>query len=823
MRKLAGSDKALRKFISKQDLVYKQPPSCWQDGFVLGNGSLGAVFYAPEALEWLVNKTDVIDGRIQGVKRIIPRAEADRMVRQGAKAGDFERAERGEPAPEGIGPKTCCRLVMDLGMTAGAGTRSGLPAVHSRLGLYDATLTVDLDKHLCHPKVESMVHAEEDLLAIRVTNVSSIVSFNTRMFFSRPEDIELPEPRLWQEGDRLLLQMELPESGGYVAGLEVVPRPTLAYRQSVLAHIRNKYHPPLIGTVSAAVRGRYGILTVGGDFDLFLTVVSDRDAADPATEVRRRLDQAVAVEYAKMVGAHCAWWHEFWGRSRVELGDKTLDQLFYRSLYALGCAYRKAPLSGLLGLCYGPSVGPLQISPWTGDYHHDLNVECPMFPVHVLNHSELFDAYLDTYHEFLPEARRLAREVWGAKGAHFDMCFNARGRSIVGGVGIYRYFYGGSYVALMHCQHWRSRRDLDRMRRRTYPFLKEILAFYQDLMIRGGDGRFHLDPGHACELDVMNTADPVQVIAMLKVCLETAIEATQVLGCDAELGAAWTDLLQHLPEYPQGVDANGREVVLDGTGIPADHHVGQAGCLHPVYPCGEVDEFADSATLALYNRTLDSVLDKTAQISYANDHGYHYQCVWQCFFRGMTALRLGRVAEFWDFYLPMFLRTYVKPNGLVSHDACLVAPSAKSEQNLAAIPERTLLDVGEAMPVFEPWCGHAGGTTPNPEAKALAVSLIEGSADYLTMITECLLQSHNGIIRVFPAWKAEQPAAFTNLIAEGDVHVAASMKQGQVEFIKLTKGENCRLTSVKIKSPWTGKLEMHTFPANGCLMLKANA
>src|SRR5450759_3177000 len=128
MNNLAGNDKELRKFMSRQDVVYEKPPACWQDGFVLGNGSLGAVFSGPAALEWLVNKTDIIDARTRGVKRILPRDEADRMVASGASADDFERAERGEPGPEGIGPKSCCRLAMDLGMTAGAGTRSALPS-----------------------------------------------------------------------------------------------------------------------------------------------------------------------------------------------------------------------------------------------------------------------------------------------------------------------------------------------------------------------------------------------------------------------------------------------------------------------------------------------------------------------------------------------------------------------------------------------------------------------------------------------------------------------------------------------------------------------
>lgn len=792
-----------REFISRHDLTREKPPSCWQDGMTMGNGSLGVVFYAPQALEWVVNKTDVIDGRVQGVKRIIPPDEAARMVAAGATAADFENAERGDAAPAGAGPKTCCCLTMDLG-TGSGGARSATPEIHSRLSLHDATLHLELDKHLCHPRVEAFVRADEDMVAMRVTNVSPIVGYGTRFFFSRPEDVELPAPELWQEENRLMMRMQMPEGVSYVVGLTAVPRPSVAYRKDVLLRIRSQYRQPETGNVHVAVCGRYGILDVGGDFDLFLTVATSRDGADPAAMVRARLDKALAADYGDIRKAHNAWWADFWRRSRVGIGGGEREHLFYHSLYALACSYRKAPLSGLLGLCYGPGVGPLQISPWNGNLTLDLNVQCPFLPVQVLNHSELFDAYLDAYHEYLPEARRVAKEVWGVEGAQFGINTNALGRSITGGVGHYRYFFAGSYVAFMHCLSWKFNRDVERLRERVYPFLKEVLAFYRAIMVRGQDGRYHLHPAHACELDIMDVRDPVQTISMLRVCLQTAIEAAGELGeQDASLVDGWNDLLANLPGYPRGVDGQGREVVCDGVGVPADHHVGQAGCLHPVYPCGEVDEFTDPATLALYNRTLDSVVDKTAQVSYAAETGWYYQCVWQCFFRAMTALRLGRTKEFHEHYLPMFWRAYVKPNRLVSHDAVVIADPAKTEANLANIPDETLQDVGARMPKFEPWCGHAGGASANPEAKAFAVALIEASGDYLTLITECLLQSHGGVIRVFPAWSED--AAFSGLVAEGHVEVSALRRDGEVRQICLKRLPG-GVTRIRIKSPWSGKI-----------------
>lgn len=810
------------RFISQFDLIYETPPTDWPDGFLQGNGSLGAVYFAPDALHWIINKTDVLDGRGPEVKHILPPDEAERMIRAGAKGHDFNCAELGAPPPAGIGPKSCGRLVMDLGASRGGAWHGGLPAVRSRLGLYDATVQVALDKHLYHPRVTSFVRADEDMLVIRVRDVSPMVNPVTTIHFSRPEDIQLATPELAVEQGRLMLAMpEMPEAYPYVTGIQVIPRPSKAYRDTLLPKIREKYRAPELGTVQVSVQGRLGVIRVSGDFDLLLTVATTRDTPDPRREVHQRLDRAAATDVEVLHQRHAEWWADYWRKSWVELGDKAQEQLFYLSLYALGCTYRRGPMPGILGLAYGPWLGNIQTSPWGGGLANDLNIQCPFFPVHALNHSELFEAYMDSSDLLLPVSRRLAKETFGAPGANFAS-YNILGKPLSSMAGSGRHTFLGSYQALMHCICWRTRRDVAQLRERIYPFLKEILAFYMDRLKKGDDGRYHLWPNYAVELEIMDCGDAVQVMSMLKVCLQTAVEATAVLEVDGELAAVWREHLAHFPEYPQGTDAQGRRVIVDGEGIPADHHVGQAGCLHPIYPCGEFDEFAEPAVLALYNRTLDSVVDKTAETVYAAEYGHFYECAWECFFRAMTALRLGRTQEFWSVYMPMLLKGHVKPNGLMSHDAIYMVEPAASEANLAAIPDRSIQDLGERMPLFEPWCGHFGCSTPNPRAKELIDPLIEVNGDYLTMMTETLLQSHGGVIRVFPAWPRERDAQFVNWVAEGAVLVSARHSGGRVAFVVLQrKAEAAAVRRVRVKSPWTGKVEEWDLPERGALTLTA--
>ena len=132
--------------------------------------------------------------------------------------------------------------------------------------------------------------------------------------------------------------------------------------------------------------------------------------------------------------------------------------------------------------------------------------------------------------------------------------------------------------------------------------------------------------------------------------------------------------------------------------------------------------------------------------------------------------------------------------------------------NLAHISSATLGDGDEAMPAFEPWCGYEGGATPEPRAKRFSVPAIEANGDLLTMVTETLLQSHRGVIKVFPGWPADRGVAqFSGLVAEGCVYVSSRIEAGRVQVVELRRGPGVSPPGgdwrVRLRSPWTGKVE----------------
>jgi hypothetical protein len=69
-------------------------------------------------------------------------------------------------------------------------------------------------------------------------------------------------------------------------------------------------------------------------------------------------------------------------------------------------------------------------------------------------------------------------------------------------------------------------------------------------------------------------------------------------------------------------------------------------------------------------------------------------------------------------------------------------------------------------------------------------------------MSEMLLQSWEGVIRVFPAWPSYLDASFRDLRARGAFLVSSSMEDGEVKYIKIRseRGGEC-----KIINPWESK------------------
>jgi hypothetical protein len=76
---------------------------------------------------------------------------------------------------------------------------------------------------------------------------------------------------------------------------------------------------------------------------------------------------------------------------------------------------------------------------------------------------------------------------------------------------------------------------------------------------------------------------------------------------------------------------------------------------------------------------------------------------------------------------------------------------------------------------------------------------IETFAAVPLTINEMLLQSYEGIIRIFPNWNHSKDASFNKLRAYGAFVVSSSLKKGKIGYVKLVseKGRVCMM-----ENPW---------------------
>jgi hypothetical protein len=79
---------------------------------------------------------------------------------------------------------------------------------------------------------------------------------------------------------------------------------------------------------------------------------------------------------------------------------------------------------------------------------------------------------------------------------------------------------------------------------------------------------------------------------------------------------------------------------------------------------------------------------------------------------------------------------------------------------------------------------------------------IENCSGVPATIQEMLLQSQDGVLRLFPVWPRDRPARFGNLRARGAFLVSSQLKEGLVQSVQIQseRGRPC-----VVQNPWPGQ------------------
>jgi len=456
-----------------------------------------------------------------------------------------------------------------------------------------------------------------------------------------------------------------------------------------------------------------------------------KNAASPLASAQAVVLGMTAAGVADLSARNKAWWKAFWLRSYIRLGDD-IQRYWYNHLYLVGSAARS-------GADNGPGKAPGHWGPWNradnmkwfGNLGMNYNAQNPYYGTFAANHVDLVDPYVQTvkvYAENTGRQRVVHRWVSpeiaahmpaNCRGVEFEGSFTSHGTPSTGGG-----TQGGEdccmatnavFAILPIVWKWKYGRDAAFLADTAYPLMRSVADFFDDYIGKPVDGRYEVY-GSVHEGADWFAKNDMFSLGAIRFLYREIIAASIHLGRDEDRRAHWQDILDHMGEYP--LQAWGAKVTFRPDAV---HDVMQAlryqgGARNTGLMFTTTFDNIGHRTLPAYRLATCNTLDK--------GNMFHPQrwCGWQngndfgmMFVMAVRAgYRADRVIEAIKWWKP-------EPNGVVSQK-------------------------------------DGGG--------------IE-TAGIIEAINGMLLQSHDGVLRIFPNWDKTLDAEFKGLRAVGAFLVGA--------------------------------------------------
>ncbi len=752
---------------------------CWADGLLIGNGNIGAVAYAPNSMEWIINKLDVFDGRVRVTKGMTPHDEVMRYMSENGIKDSFFLDELEMPEQNrSIFSVSPLILKLHLGDGELGWCAQAFPKVSQHIELYDGELCQTIDGHFIHSRTKCITPRGANLFAMRLSG-SAVFDWYHTVEVLRPyhEDMELPIWEIGKDGEIFFTQ-KLPDGENiYAVGVKVIKR------EKDIARISYKLpeafdYEKREASVDAARVSRYNTnIACAGDVDVFVSVASSYSCRDPLSSVKEELQYAAEKGFEYFEKTNKKWWNNYWNKSCADFGnDKNIQKYWNFSMYEIACSFEKAPMPALNGLCCGPvsNVTPGVNSPF---YTHDQNAQMPSMPLLVLNHVELMDALVDTYYNLQDKIKAHTKELFGnisGEGLFLPLTMTQKGEENPSGS--YRYtFCGSAYTGLVLSLIWKFTKDIELVKPKIYPLLCEFIRFYaENLLTMGDDGKYHLDLSVPPEIFTM-TKDDSATLSMLKTCIIAAIEISEAIGDENPGVMKWKHILENYPDIARRKDGSW----WSGPDIDENHFCFGGHLLYPFFPSEACVSPEDREAT---KKTLEYIRQNALERSFADtDGGFHYLHDWSWLLTSMAEVRTEQKNFFPE--LERGLGYFAKPNGLFSHDSIIICDCSETEANYvnAMKTPGPSADPGRGLS----WYDLGRCATPNEDAKKLASPVLEGNSIFLLCAAETLLQSYDSVIRLFPGVPENFTGKFTGFLAQGGFEVSASMVEGRIKQAKI--------------------------------------
>lgn len=446
---------------------------------------------------------------------------------------------------------------------------------------------------------------------------------------------------------------------------------------------------------------------------------------------------------ARAFKTHKAWWADFWSKSSVQVPDSILQKQWHLEQYKFGSVARAdAPPISLQSVWTADNG---KLPPWKGDFHHDLNTQLSYWPAYSANHLDEEIGFLNWLWKYRKSFKKYTKEYYETEGLNVPGVSTLEGEPMGGWI---QYAFGPTVSAWLGHHfylHWRYSMDMAFLENRAYPWLKDVAIFLEGVSEINEEGIRKLPISSSPEInnndrDAWFGETTNFDLALIRWTYEKAAELALELGKEEE-AQRWNKLLSQWPDL--AIDANG---LMFAPELPYEDSHRHFSHLVGYHPLGLLDFSKGDEDKEVIKRTI-ATLDSMGSSKWV---GYSFSWLGNLKARAFDGEGAAKI-------LRIFATSFCLPNSF----------HVNGDQSGKGYSDAT----------YRPFT-------------------LEGNFAFAAGLQEMLIQSHTGIVHIFPAipkdWK---DVAFSQLRTEGAFLVSAKMEHGKVTFlhIEATKGGDLKL------------------------------
>ncbi len=445
--------------------------------------------------------------------------------------------------------------------------------------------------------------------------------------------------------------------------------------------------------------------------------------------------------------SHIGWWNGFWAKSSLAIPDAILEKQWHLEQYKFGSAARASAPPISLQAVWTADNGKLP--PWKGDLHHDLNTQLSYWPAYTANHLAEEIGFINWLWAYRNTFKKYTSEYYGTKGLNVPGVTTLAGEPMGGWI---QYSFGPTVSAWLGHHfylHWRYSFDRDFLKEKAYPWIKDVAVYFDAISEMNGKGKRKLPISSNPEIhDNSRKAWFNQTtnfdLALIRWTYEKAAELAIELDYKEE-ARRWRTTLSEWPEL--AIDNTGLLIAPNYPYQESHRHFSHQIGYHPL---GIIDVSNGEKDVETIQKTINTLTNK------GTSQWVGYSFSWLANMKARAFDGKGAAKA-----LKIFATSFCLPNSF----------HVNGDQSGKGYSDFT----------YRPFT-------------------LEGNFAFAAGLQEMLLQSHTGIIHIFPAIPVEwKNASFKRLRAEGAFLISTSMENGTVKKVIVESKKGGRL---KLKNPF---------------------